>query len=360
VRWWGVATIVLAAHGAWAQPALIHIEAAERWLSQRKYAKAQAELERASATPDNPREVVLRVLELQGISATLAKRRPKAYAYFLKLLSLDPARDLPYDAPPKALPPFYDARDWVARHEAVQIERLAALSEGGLLQGVRAAVRGDTQHLARRLRFHVRAREGPWNTMELPVDEAGVLARMEGRRIQWWVEALNDAGGVLLSAGSDEEPWVDEGGEAPAATPASAVPPAPPPAQTPPPSHAARAQAVVVQRSTAEPRYRPLAYGAAGAGLLALGVGSGLGLLSTSQRNQLSNATRDAAGNITSISQSTAYGLDSAARLNAALANTFFVAGSLLAAGGVGLWWWGGQARVTVAPGGLALEGTFR
>ena len=74
---------------------------AEDLVANVRYADAEKPLTAARAVPDNSRETLLRILELQGVVAATLNNPQKARAYFQQLLSLDPERKLPEGQPPR-------------------------------------------------------------------------------------------------------------------------------------------------------------------------------------------------------------------------------------------------------------------
>src|SRR4051812_39554965 len=90
------------------------LNAAEEAVAQVRYADAEKLLEKARAVPDNTRETLLRILELQGIVAATLGAAPKARTYFQTLITLDPERKLPEGQPPRVKTPFYEAKGMVS------------------------------------------------------------------------------------------------------------------------------------------------------------------------------------------------------------------------------------------------------
>src|SRR5581483_2784537 len=82
---------------------------------------------------------------------------------------------------------------------------------------------------------------------------------------------------------------------------------------------------------------RVASLGLMGAGVVALGVGVALGVLSFIDRNAVNNATRNSAGVVTGIKQTDAYSLDATVRWAAPAANVLFAVGGALAVGGLAL-----------------------
>src|SRR5688572_29230891 len=120
VRGLGIAmysSVVLAATAANAEPATKneHLTRAVALLDHLSPWKAAKALQLAWETPRNGREVVLDVLEAQGVAAAMMGRQSMARAYFEKLLQLDPERTLGKEYSPKISGPFLEARESSAR-----------------------------------------------------------------------------------------------------------------------------------------------------------------------------------------------------------------------------------------------------
>ena len=99
------------------------------------------------------------------------------------------------------------------------------------------------------------------------------------------------------------------------------------------------------------------------AGAVAAGVGVAFGFMSTDARAQVTGATRDEHGRVTSLTQRDAAALEASAQTQATVANVLFVTGGVLAAGGLVLIIVGPDAApvATLAPaaGGVVLSGSF-
>jgi hypothetical protein len=98
----------------------------------------------------------------------------------------------------------------------------------------------------------------------------------------------------------------------------------------------------------------PVGIGVGAAAVLAAGLGVGFAVGSQDAQKAAANATRDASGRITSLTQRDAFALDARAKGDVGAASAFFVSAAVLAAAGAGLIIFD---RVSAAPGpgGVAL-----
>src|SRR5439155_17489480 len=95
--------------------------------------------------------------------------------------------------------------------------------------------------------------------------------------------------------------------------------------------------------------------GVAGAGVVAIVVGSVFGGMASSARGRIDGAATNAQGQVTGITQKEAYALDSTVRTDATIANVMWGVGVACVAGGVVLFLVGGSSSsssVSVAPAG--------
>jgi hypothetical protein len=328
---------------------------AEKLVSDLQFSEAERMLQAASAVPNNDRATVIRIVELQAISAASLKHRDRAQTLFRTLLSIDPDHHLAADYSPRVTTPFFEARRWVAEHGALRAEPDMRGASTAVPPGIHVV--SDPFTLAKKARFHLRGSEASWWTTESPLTagEAQAVLGTNPPPVAWWAELLNDRDGVLFGVGSESAPILPQAEIVPAI-------PTPPPIVAAAPwaeSPSAATGQVSASTTPAEPRYRPGAYAAAGVGVAALIGGAVCGVFSRQAQSTLDGVNPNSAGLVSGITQRDAFGLKNQVVTDGTAANVLFVGGGVLTAAGVALWFFGGSVAVTPAAGGVAASGTF-
>lgn len=312
--------------------------------------KAARTLAAAEAVPGNERAQVLELLELQAIVFGTMNKEPKARDAFRQLLTLNPEFKLSGDLPPRVRTPFYEAKDWVAENAPLQLEPGA--TTGPKVTALSVLVKKDTLRLVKKARFVLTEGPAPL-TREVAIEAGAAKVALEAAKVAWRVELLGKRDEVLLELG----PFTHEGTEKPApvaAADAAQVKPVETPAVTTPANQ---------PQSTAG-WLRPAGYAAAGAGVVAIGVGVAFGLLSSGTRARVTGAMSNEAGVITGLTQRDAAAAEAQARQQATIANVLFGVGGSLVAAGVVLFFVGAPAapaRVSIgfSPTSLVVSGVF-
>ena len=332
------ASVLLAAWVAITAAPNAELDRATRQVDDLQYSEAQKSLEAAWKKSGNDRQTTLRILELQGVVAATLNDGARAAKLFAMMLSLEPERKLTGDHPPRVMTPYYEARGRVAEMGRLSLERG---------EGVTATVR-DALKLAKKVRFHLR-RDGVWSVVTSDIVNGVASAPVQAMPLDWWAEAISDREAILVSAASEAAPWHEGPSDAPrvAVVPQVQVMVAP--------------QVVVVERHGSP--LRPVAWVAAGAGVVALGVGVAFGVMSNAARSKIDGASTDPSGNITGVTQREAYELDRKQRSNATIANAMYLTAGALAATSVALFVISRDSATTVAlvptGSGAALTGVF-
>jgi hypothetical protein len=314
------------------------LDEARRLFDDLELEKAARALAAAEATPGNPRATTLRILELQAlVFGTLAKEA-KVRDAFRALLVLDPAYALPKDQPPRIRTSFFEAKEWSANNPLLIEAVTSGCDRGECVPTVRVA--RDALQLIKKVRFIVS--EGPVPaTKELAVDTSTAQFPL-GAWGTWRAELLGKTDAVLLEVGPFT---VGTRPRAVASAPASLV--------TEPAAPAATPTALT-----------PIGAIAGGLGVVAVGLAVYFGASSAQARSQITGATGDENGRVTSLTQVAAAALESRARSQATVANALYVAGGVLLAAGVGLVVAGstiGNRAMAwlVTPTGVSLWGRF-
>jgi hypothetical protein len=296
-------------------------------------------LDAADRAEGNDRATVLEILTLQGIAWGTLGKDAKTRDSFRKLLVLSPAATLPADLPPRVRTPFFEAREWASSNGPLVATPTSDVGEG-LVRAVRVTVEKDVLRLARTVRFHLKF-EGAEQAVDAPLAAGKAQAPVGKSAVSWWAELLSERKGVLVELGSASAPRM----ESAVVTPLAVVP--------------------VVEEPVAPAGgwRRPTGIVLLGAGVVAAGVGVVFGLQSSAARTQVTNATKDELGRVTSVTQSQAAALETSARTQASVANVLFGVGGALAAAGVVLVVLGPSSDPVVAlspaPGGVLVAGSF-
>jgi hypothetical protein len=314
---------------------------AETLCEQFKYAEARPVLAKARATPGLSREKLLRVLELQGVTAGQLRQSAAAVAAFKELLVLAPDTVLKADYAPRVTTPFLEAKGWVGAGSApVASERVSKQTVTGLV-----VVSADKLSLSRTVRFTV---AGKATTVALV--EGRALFELPGlSSVSWSAEVLGAHDEVLFEVPVRE--W-----HVPAVqVAAQGITPPPPP----PPS------AEVDRHEPGGPGLGGVRVGSlvvGGVALIAVGVGAALGAQSEAAFSRITSAQAQQ-GVITGLTQQQAYALNAQGRSLATGANALFIGAiALVATAGI-LWLVGTPAtKVTLVPtgSGVALVGVWR
>ncbi|MDX2013579.1 MAG: hypothetical protein SFW67_25525 [Myxococcaceae bacterium] len=328
------------------------IAEAKQHLDDLELEKAAKALAAAEAQPGNDRAQTLEILTLQGIVFGTMNKEAKVRDAFRKLLILAPDFTLTGDQPPRVRTPFYEAKEWVAANEPLQVEA----TSGALSRGVELAVtvRRDTLRLVKRVRFLV----GETGPREVAVENSAAKLIIEAPVGSWRVELLGARDAVLLQQGPFDEPG---GSTSAAATKPAPVPPQPPAEAVAPSTSAAAVEA----RSSPPPNgwMRPTAWALVGVAVVASLVGLGLGVDANTTRQRLTGLIPNEAGLIVGLTQRDALAQEAAARGQAIAANGLFIGAGVLAAAGVVLFILGApEERVSVgfSPNGVLVQGSFQ
>lgn len=311
-----------------------HLVSAEDLVAQVRYADAEKALNQARAQQRNPRETLLRILELQGVVAATLGNAAKARTHFQQLLSLAPDRKLPEGQPPRVRTPFYEAKGMASEAAAMSFSAAAETPPEGLT--LRARLSADPATLARKARFHVREVGGAWKLTDKPISSGTAVVLPGPGRYEWWAELLGEQDATLFSAGSDDKPFVDGAvSTAPgAAAPVSDVP------------------RVVAPPPKASSGINPVPIVLIGAGGAAAVGGIVAGVLSRSALGKVENAPKDSEGFVTGMTQREAAALRDQAKTQAIAANVLFGAAVALAGTGAVIWLFSGSSsKVAFIPG---------
>lgn len=317
-------------------------------MDELKYPEAARSLEAARKRPRNDRATVLQILELQAVIASTLGQAERARGLYRTLVSIDPDYKLSRNYAPNVLKPYFDAKIWVARHGALELQADPAPPTGSISSaGVRVA--NDPLRLAREVRFHLRADGGAWREELVPLGVIRTVAPVTARRLEWWAELLGEAQGVVAQVGTDRQPvlWGVVKLTMPPPPPGLAERPGLPGLRTPP---LAKARPSTQGDS---PVAATLGWGLISLGGVSAGAAGYFGLRSSEARARIARAQD---GLSLGLSQKEAFALDARVRQDAVVANVLFGACGAAAIGGIAVLVFGRPVEVSVSPGGVSLE----
>lgn len=372
-----LAVMVLCAAVAFGQ-ANPELEKANRLFFDQKYPDAAKALEAAAKIGGNPRDVVMRIYELQGIVYGQLNQTTKSREAFQALLALDPKRELNGKQNSKVAAAFSAAQDW--SNTTAQLEFKAAkpgVDDKGRIIQVAAKVKNDGMKLSRKVRFHLRTDDSKWIIQDSELQGVYAAATTDATGVEWWAELLGDNDRVLMLIASEGSPQRE--GKVKDRPVAAADAPKKDTAETKPPTSStveatsigddekkpAPAVATRTASSSSGP-LRPLGYALIGLGVVGLGVGTAFGVMSSSSRSRITGATKDSQDRVTSITQKEALALEPQIQSQALIANVMLgVGGGVALLGGV-FWLVGSltsssEASVSIAPtlGGVVVSGSY-
>ncbi len=156
----------------------------------------------------HPRERVVRIYRLLGMSAGALGDAEGARDFFLRMLAIDSSAELDDSVSPRQRAPYLEARGLVAaRSESMAIAVELVRAQASLRIEIT-----DPFQLVRTLRVHGRAFGAPaFETVETPAQgTAMALVEAAGTadRVEYWVEMLDPFGNQLASFGSEFDPRV--------------------------------------------------------------------------------------------------------------------------------------------------------
>lgn len=344
-----VTTAVLLATLAAGTSGNAQLDRAEKLCDELQFAACLSALDAAWAVEENPRPTVLRILELQGITAASLGQQPRAQAALRQLFVIAPDHPVRRDYAPRVMTQVFEARAWANSKGALQLEELTPEIDGGLIRSVGVRVASDPLTMVRGVRLHLRAGAGEWATQLVPLSGDHAKAPAAVRELAWFAEVLGERNRVLATIGDAKDPRVARA--APEAVAESASPVA---------DAAAPAAANVAANTSSSPGfYRPASYVLGGLAVLSVAGGTYFGLSANEARTRLAAPTLNEQGRVTGLTQLEADSLNKTMQRDATLANGLFVAGGILAGAGVTFFLLGDDVQATPAPGGVTVHGSF-
>jgi hypothetical protein len=292
--------------------------------------------------------VVLRILELQGITAASLGQPARSQAALRQLFVLKPDYPMRRDYAPRVMTQVFEARAWASSRGALKVEELEPEIKGEVVRSVGVKVTADPMTMVRGVRLSVRTGNGAWKSQLVPLadDQAKVAAAV--REVEWFAEVLGERNRVLVMIGDAKNPRLAKVAEPVAAAPAVVQ-------QAP-----AAGQVTGKAPSSAPAFLRPTSYVLGGLAVLSVAGGTYFGLSSADARKQLTSPTLDEQGRVSGLTQVEADSLNKTMQRDAVIANSLFVAGGVMAATGVTFFLLGDDVQATPVPGGVTVRGTFQ
>ncbi|MFO0595687.1 MAG: hypothetical protein U0228_10290 [Myxococcaceae bacterium] len=326
------------------------LKTAETAMAAYKYADAQKALIKARAAKNLDRASLLRILELQGIAAGQLRQSAPSSAAFKELLTLDPAHKLDQDYAPRVMTPFLEAGQQVTEAGALEIKPRPPEVRERRIVGLSVEVPRDAMKLVRSVVFHL-SLGAVWQDKPLALTNGTASVATDGAEVQWWVELIGDNQAQLVTLGTPDAPLT--------ATP-------PPPVVTAPPPPTPVAEPVVTKPvdTGSGGGVRTASYVVLGGAVVTAGVGVAMGVMSNSALSSITQAQRNAQGQITGLTEREAVARGQQAATQGTIANICFVGAGVLGATGVVMWLVGGPSaptKVSLAPaaGGAVISGSF-
>jgi hypothetical protein len=306
-----------------------------------QFDKALALLGELAKEPGLDQPTLINLFELEGIARATKGDATGARAAFAKLLTLDPAHPIPGELPPKVRTLYFGART-VAQREALELTANEPTFADGHLDQLSVQVKNSALVPAKSVRFTVSIDGAAATSTVVPLAaEPRVTLAVKGAQVKWSAELLGANEAVLRRVERDDA--------APVPVVSPTPPPPPPPAVTATPGDWQKPTGIVLGAG----------------GLVAVGVGVALGVQASDARAKLANATTDANGVVTGVTQAQAAQLDATARSGALAANVLMVAGGVAAVGGALLFLLapppasGPAVSFSFGPGGVVAAGRF-
>jgi hypothetical protein len=303
-------------------PALSPLADAEAQYFQMNYKGTLDALAKVKPQKDLPRAVLLRMLELEGLTAAHLKLTARAQEALRRLFVLDPEHAFGSFAP-RVNTQLLEARGWAKAQGALTATPAEPATRLGAVEAVGVVVRKDPLALVVSVRFHTRDAGGTWQASLVPLSGGSATVPTTGERVEWWAQVLGGNDAVLLELGEATRPLVTQ-------APAAAEPARPLVERTPPTVDVVTAPPALEAASA--PRRPSLGpWVTLGAGALAAGVGAVFGLNAASARARLDRPVLDADDVVMGLTQTEAKRLHDQMQLDAWVANVSFGVGVALA-----------------------------
>ncbi|MBK7859380.1 MAG: hypothetical protein IPJ65_12310 [Archangiaceae bacterium] len=296
------------------------LSAAEAACYQLDYAGCLELLQKAKAEPNNSRATLLRILELEGVTAAQLKQPMRAQDALRTLFLLDRDHKLTGNYAPRVNTEILEAKAWARANGVLELTTEAPKLGPTAVESLGVTLAKNPLGIARAVKVYQRAPGAQAKVTELKADPTAHRVAAKGAVIEWWVQVLGANDAVLLEVGSEQAPLI-------AKVEAQVVVEAP----------VARAVEPVVSLDEAPPgpRFRPAAWTLVALGAVSAGVGVYFAASTAGARSQLENPMRNADGWVTNRTQVQAMALESSMRRDAWVANGLFAAAGALALTGL-------------------------
>jgi hypothetical protein len=317
-----VLTLVLAASLS-SSPAPSPLADAEAQYFQMNYKGTLDALAKVKPQKDLPRAMLLRMLELEGLTAAHLKLTARAQEALRRLFVLDPEHAFGSFAP-RVNTQLLEARGWAKAQGALTAAAAEPKTRPGAVEAIGVVVTKDPLALVMAVRFHTREAGGAWQASLAPLMSGAATVTTGSETVEWWAQVLGGNDAVLLELGDASHPLVTQ------------APPLPEPARPlvergPAPSEPVTLTPGTVEVGLASRRARVGPWVTLGAGALAAGLGAGFGLSTANARARLDRPVLDADGVVVGLSQAEAQRLHGQMQRDAWVANVGLGLGVALA-----------------------------
>lgn len=208
-----IAVLVCMPASAGQSPQAAAVQEANGLLRRMSYRKALQAVEKVIVAPDSGPAELIEAYRIQGLSLAALNRKADAVKAFRRLLAIQPTFRLPKSVSPKLRTPFYQAVGMAVDQAPIEVAHKPP-EVGERLGGtrLRARLKADPLKMVFGLRFRYLHKDQVKELSVLVDKPKAVSFKLpdgyEGDTFRYWVEAFNEHGGVLASAGSQSEPFV--------------------------------------------------------------------------------------------------------------------------------------------------------
>jgi hypothetical protein len=298
-----------------------HLASAETACYQLDYTGCLAALQKAKAEPGNSRTALLRILELEGVTAAQLKQVMRAQDALRTLFLLDRDHKFTASYSPRVNTEILEAKAWAKASGQLVVTATEPGVKEGAVESLGLTVEHNPLGLARSIRVHQRTPGGKATVDNLPIGSGRLSIPAKGPAVEWWAEVIGANDAVLLELGSRDSPLVARAPE-PVVTHSDD---APVKHELLPEQPVERLEAAPEPRG---PRFRPAAWTTLALGAVFVGVGAFFAFSASSERNQLEHPMLDANGLVVGRTQLQTQDLDTRMQRDAWLANGLLFAGA--------------------------------
>jgi hypothetical protein len=305
------------------------LDSARAQVKALQFAAALKSLKAIERQPDLRRAQVIELSELEGITSGSLGDRVESEAAFVRLLALEPGRQLGPHYSPRVTTPFFQARSKVKEAGALTLT-LTHQVEDGRVRSVEVRRAGLFREQLVRVTASVRVDSAPAREFVLSWHDDVAVVQVDGQQVDVGLRGFNARGWELYSSPAPQH----------FEAPVVALAPLPPLVEAQAP-----ALGVVKPPVDEAPRFRPLAWSLLGVGVAGVAVGTGFLVSAAGLKNTFAAAKTDEQGVVISLTRAEAQALERSAGEQNALGIALLVAGGASAIA-FGVVWGAGNPQV--------------